>query len=65
MFTERLKKYSHTLREEGRLRVFENRVLREMLGGKSDWRTVHSEKPHDVISLPKSIAAIQSRKVKR
>jgi hypothetical protein len=62
--------YFHTLREEGRLRVFENRVLRKMLGGKrqevtGDWRTLHSEKLHDVTSLPKSIRAIQSRKVRR
>jgi hypothetical protein len=28
--------WSHTLREEGRLRVFENRVLRRISGPKSD-----------------------------
>jgi len=45
--------WSFTLREEHRLRVFENRVLRKMLGPKSDkatgeWRRLHNEGLHDL-----------------
>jgi hypothetical protein len=40
-----------TLREENRLRVFENRVLRRISGPKRDevtgeWRTLHNEELH-------------------
>ena len=40
--------WSRTLREEHRLRVFENRVLRRIFGAKSDgvtgeWRKLHNE----------------------
>ena len=40
--------WSLTLREEGRLRVFENRVLRRVFGPKrdevtEDWRKLHNE----------------------
>jgi hypothetical protein len=42
-----------TLREELRLRVFENRVLRGIYGPKRDevtreWRKMHNEKLHDL-----------------
>jgi hypothetical protein len=41
-----------TLREEYRLRVFENRVLRRIFGPKRDevtreWRKLHNEELHD------------------
>jgi hypothetical protein len=41
-----------TLREESRLRVFENRVLRRTFGPKRDevteeWREVHNEELND------------------
>jgi hypothetical protein len=41
------------LREERRLRVFENRVLRRIFGPKMDevtgvWRKLHSEELHDL-----------------
>jgi hypothetical protein len=44
-------KLSFTLREEHRLRVFENRVLRRIFGHKRDkvtgeWRKLHSEELH-------------------
>jgi hypothetical protein len=42
-----------TLREERRLRVFENRVLRRVFGPKRDevtveWRKLHKEELHDL-----------------
>jgi len=42
-----------TLREEHRLRVFENRVLRKIFGLRSDeirgeWRRLHNEGLHDL-----------------
>jgi hypothetical protein len=45
--------WSVTLREEHRLRVFENRVLRRIFGPKRDevtgeWRQLHSEELHDL-----------------
>jgi hypothetical protein len=49
--------WSLTLREEHRLRVFENRVLRRIFGLKRDevtgeWRKLHNEELHDLGSLP-------------
>jgi hypothetical protein len=46
------KTWSPTLREEYRLRVFENRVLREIFGAMRDevrgeWRKVHNEELYD------------------
>jgi hypothetical protein len=43
--------WSLTLREEQRLRVFENRVLRRIFGSKKDevtgeWRKLHNEELH-------------------
>jgi hypothetical protein len=44
-----------TLREEHRLRVFENRVLRRIFGLKRDevtgwWRKLHNEELHNLYS---------------
>ena len=49
--------WSLTLREERRLRVFENRVLRRVFGPKRDevtgeWRKLHHEELNDLYSLP-------------
>jgi hypothetical protein len=49
--------WSLTLREERRLRVFENRVLRRVFGPKrnevtGEWRKSHNEELSDVYSLP-------------
>jgi len=49
--------WSLTLREERRLRVFGNRVLRRIFGPKRDdvtdeWRKLHSEWPNDLYSSP-------------
>ena len=45
--------WSLTLREERRLRVFGNRVLRRMFGPKKDevrgeWRKLHNEEVYDL-----------------
>jgi hypothetical protein len=49
--------WSLTLREERRLRVFENRVLRGIFGAKRDevtgeWRKLHNEELNDMCCLP-------------
>jgi hypothetical protein len=49
--------WSLTLKEEYRLGVFENRVLRRMFGLKKDevvegWRKLHNEELHDLYSSP-------------
>jgi hypothetical protein len=54
--------WSLTLREEHRLRVFENRVLRRILGPKRDevmgeWRKLHNRELHNLYSSPDIIKA--------
>jgi hypothetical protein len=59
-----------TLKEEHRLREFENRVLRriflktrdEVTGG---WRKLHNEKFHDLYSSPIIIKMIKSKRMRR
>jgi hypothetical protein len=58
--------WSLTLREEHRLRVFENRVLRGICGPKKDkvtgeWRRLHNEELHDLYSSQNIIWVIKSR----
>jgi hypothetical protein len=58
--------WSLTLREEHRLRVFENRVLRKIIGPKMDevigeWRELHNEELPDLYSSPSIIRMIKSR----
>jgi hypothetical protein len=53
-----------TLREEHRLRVFENRVLRGIFVPKRDevtvgWRKLHNEELHNLYSLPIIIRMIK------
>jgi hypothetical protein len=60
--------WSLTLREEHRLRVFENRVLR-IFGPKRDevtggWRKLHNEELHNLYSSPSTIRMIKSRKMR-
>jgi hypothetical protein len=57
------------LREEHRLRVFENRVLRRILGPKrdeitGDWRKLHSGELHNLYSSPDIIGQIKSRRMR-
>jgi hypothetical protein len=52
VFLNECETWSLTLREERRLRVFENRVLRGIFGPKGDevtggWRKLHNEELHN------------------
>jgi hypothetical protein len=56
---------SLTLREEHRLRVFDNRVLRRIFGPNRDevtgeWRRLHNEEINDLYSSPDIIRLIKS-----
>jgi hypothetical protein len=58
--------WSLTLREEHRLRVFENRVLRRIFGLRRDevtgeWRKLHNEELHNLYSSPDIIRQVKSR----
>jgi hypothetical protein len=57
--------WSLRLREEHRLRVFENRVLRIIFGPKRDevkgeWRKLHNEELHNLYSSPDIIRQVKS-----
>jgi hypothetical protein len=61
--------WSLTLKEEHRLRVFENKVLRRIFGPKRDevtrgWRKLHNEELRDMYSLPSIIRIIKSRRTR-
>jgi hypothetical protein len=61
--------YSLTLKEEHRLRVFENRGLRRIFGPKredvtGEWRKLHSEELHNLYSSPDTITQIKSRRMR-
>jgi hypothetical protein len=56
--------WSLTLREEHRLRLFENRVLRRIFGPKRDevkgeWRKLRNEEIRDLYSSPSIIRIIK------
>ena len=58
-----------TLREERRLRVYENRVLRRVFGNKRDeikaeWRKLHNEELHGLYYSPNIFRLIKSRRMK-
>jgi hypothetical protein len=61
--------WSPTLREEYKLRAFENRVLRRIFGAKRDevtggWRKLHNEELHNLYSSPSIIRIIKSRRMR-
>ena len=61
--------WSLTLREERRLRVFENRVLRRVLRPKRDevtakWRKLHNQELRDLYSLPYLVQVVKSRRMR-
>jgi hypothetical protein len=61
--------WSLTLKEEHRLGVFENRVLRRIFGPKRnevtyEWRKVHNEELHILYSFPNIIRQIKSRRMR-
>jgi hypothetical protein len=58
--------WSRTLREDCRLREFENRVLRRIFGRNrnevtGDWRNRHNEQLNGLNSSPSNVLAIKSR----
>ena len=58
-----------TLREEHRLRVFENRELRRMFGPKRDevtveWRRLHNGEIKELYSLPNIVQVVKSRRMR-
>jgi hypothetical protein len=60
--------WSLTLREEGKLRVLENRVLRRIFGSKTDevtgeWRQLHNEELNYLYSSPNIFRVIKSRRI--
>jgi hypothetical protein len=61
--------WSRTIREERRLSVFENRVLRRIFGPKRDevtggWRKLHNEELHNFCCSPSGIRMIKSRRMR-
>ncbi|KAJ4450707.1 hypothetical protein ANN_02136 [Periplaneta americana] len=63
------KKISDDKRQEQRLRVFENKVLRKIFGAKRDevtgeWRKLHNTELHALYSSPDIIRNIKSRRLR-
>jgi hypothetical protein len=61
--------WSLTLREEHRLRVFENRMLRRVFGPKRDevtgeWRKLHNKELNDLYSLANIVWVVKSRRMR-
>jgi hypothetical protein len=61
--------WSLRVREEHKLRAFENRVVRRICGAKRDgvtgeWRKLHYEELHNLYSSPSIIRIIKSRRMR-
>jgi hypothetical protein len=56
------------LREECRLRVFENRVLRKIFGPRrgedESWRKLHNDELHNLYSSPNIVRVVKSRRMR-
>ena len=59
---------SLTLRDECRLKVFENRILRRVFGHKRDengeWRRLHNKELHSLYRSPNTVRVIISRRLR-
>jgi hypothetical protein len=69
MFQYASETWSLTLREENKMKVFENRALRRILGPKRDevmggWRKLHNEELHDLYTLPSIIRVMKLRRMR-
>ena len=57
------------MREERKLRVFENMVLRRIFGPRRDevtgeWRRLHTEELNDLYSSPNIVRVVKSRRMR-
>ena len=56
--------WSLTLREECRLRVFENRILRPKRDENGEWRWLHNEELHNLDRSPNIVRVIKSKRLR-